>query len=132
MLNIEKYKEEIIDEWLYSGEDSFLDDIKNVARKHGLNTKYCEDIMDWLCDEYKEPLLSDEEKNFIKDLKKWYDFDAIKDNYPYIDLLVKKESGGGLTRYECVHSIPYFKGNPGFEGLEDSDQILHTLAELDL
>jgi hypothetical protein len=126
MLNIEKYKHEIIE----LGTQITYRNAFSIG--YHKDIEWC-DIVDWLCEEWKEPLLNEKEKEFIRDLKKWYNFDAIKDNYPYLDLLVKKATNGcGLIKYECVHSIPYFEGNPMFEGLENSDKVVHSIEELDL
>ena len=126
MLNIEKYKHEIIE----LGTQITYRNALGIG--YHKDIEWC-DIVDWLCEEWKEPLLNEKEKEFIRDLKKWYNFDAIKDNYPYLDLLVKKATNGcGLIKYECVHSIPYFEGNPMFEGLENSDKVVHSIEELDL
>ena len=132
MLNIEKYKDEIIAEWRESEEDDLLEDIKSVAHRHGSKGFTCERLMDWLCEEYQEPLLNDEEKEFIRDLKKWYKFDAIKVSFPYIDLLVKKKSKDGSTRYVLVHSIPFFDGSSMFKGLVNSNLTVFPLEKLGL
>lgn len=129
MLNIEKYKEEFIDEWAESGEDSFLDDIKNVARKHGLNFKYCEDVMDWLCSESKDLPLENDEKKFLKDLKREINCDAIRINYPYLDLLIEADYSKELDlhKYLCALSIPCLE-HYNFINLER--EKVYTLEEL--
>ncbi len=130
MLNIEKYATEMKE--MFSEVGDIGASVFGIYKLRGLRDPYslytAEDAFEWLLSEYKEPLITETERNYLRDLKKWYKFDAIKDNYPYIDLLVKGASGGGLTRYECVYTIPYIKGGPEFEGLEN--EKVYTLKEL--
>ena len=80
MLNIEKYKDEIIDEWRESEESDLLEDISAVAIRHGKSLDSVEQVVDWLCEEYHESLLTDEDKEFLADLMKWYTFERIHIN----------------------------------------------------
>ena len=133
MLNIEKYATEMKEKFSEVGDIGAS--VFSIYRLRGLRDSYnyvftAEEVFDWLLSEYKEPLISETERNYLRDLKKWYKFDAIKVSFLYIDLLVQGASGGGLTRYECVYTIPYAKGGPKFEGLKNSDQIVYTLEEL--
>lgn len=70
MLNIEKYKDEIIAEWRESEESDLLEDISVVAIRHGKSLGSIEQVVDWLCEEYQESLLTDDEKAQIRAFKK--------------------------------------------------------------
>ena len=77
MLNIEKYKDEIKE---YGFSKVYLRE-KNVTidGEKGVNLNI-RNVVDWLCSEYKEPLLNDEDKEFLQDLMKWYTFERIHIN----------------------------------------------------
>lgn len=80
MLNIEKYKDEIISEWRESEESDLLEDISVVAIRHGKSLGSIEQVVDWLCEEHQEPQLTDEDEEFLQDLMKWYTFERIHIN----------------------------------------------------
>lgn len=113
MKNIDKYKDEIkeqigkniIEE---SAPYSLFDAITKAIGKK-VNAF---DLVDWLCSEYKEPLLTDEEKEYLQDLMKWYTFDAITVNYVYVNLLreVNDATAGvvaSVTLPSTLHSVPF-------------------------
>lgn len=127
MLNIEKYKDRIKE---YGSSNVYLS--THDGENEVSLSMHPEVIIDWLCEEYQESLLENKEKKFIRDLKKWYKFDAIKVSFPYIDLLVKKKSKDGSTRYVLVHSIPFFDGSSMFKGLVNSNLTVFPLERLGL
>ena len=130
MLNIEKYKDEIIDEWRESEECDLLEDIKCVAHRHGSKDFTCERLFDWLCDEYKEPLLDDKEKEFLQDLMKWYGFNALKRDG--LKIAMYESISDGVSNYMGSVSVPFDtdKGFYTFQNLEDDR--MYTLEELGL
>lgn len=126
MLNIEKYKNEIIDEWIKSEDCDLLENIKCVAHKNGLKDTHgirdiqCRKIMDWLCDEYQEPLLNDKEKDLLK-----YLIGAFPSIYSaYVGehfIFLKSKDDGQLVTFSKMH---------GFQNLESRKE--YTLKELGL
>ena len=68
MLNIEKYKDEIIQEYKDSISYTIGDCIAHVKRNHTCANSSTSGIamIDWLCEEYKEPILTDKEREYLK------------------------------------------------------------------
>ena len=75
MLNIEKYKDEIIEEYQNLIKTTAIDGDGNRMNKaiRTIAYKHCRKILlgasnpfKWLCEEYKEPILNDEEKEIVK------------------------------------------------------------------
>lgn len=65
MLNIEKYRDEILNNCKRNMQ--FQEATAMVARKQGiLFDDTIKNAMDWLCEEYVEPLLTEKEKNWLK------------------------------------------------------------------
>ena len=130
MLNIEKYKDEIIAEWRESEESDLLEDISVVAIRHGKSLGSIEQVVDWLCSEYKEPLLDGEEKEFLQDLMKWYGFESLKKDGVRISMYVRISDG--VSNYMGSVSAPFDtdKGFYKFQNLEDDKT--YTLEELGL
>lgn len=121
MLNIEKFKEDIIERGL-----------SHVYMEHhnGKDYGYDEDIIDWLCQEYKEPILDDVEKeylgavikpfrNIIKGITKYYHEHGLE----YIVIEHKDKS----FRYM---PFPKFKEGTMYKGMELEKE--YTLEELGL
>lgn len=129
MLNIEKYKEVILNEWRDSEECDLLDCIMYVACRHGLEDTQGEEIMNWLCSESQDLPLENSEKKFLKDLKREIDCDAIRVNYPYLELLIETDYSMelGLHKYLCTLSIPCLE-HYKFINLER--EKVYTLEEL--
>lgn len=124
MLNIEKYKEDII-KYGYTGTYLKVNGTTGVGAAIALGSRT---LVNWLCEEYQEPLLTDEEKEYLCDLKKWYDFDAITVNYVYVNLLreVNDATAGvvaSVTLPSTLHSVPFTHLDCG---------KLYSLEELEL
>ena len=77
MKNIEKYKDEIIEEYQNLMKTTAIDGdgnrmnkaIKIIAYKHcGKTLIGAYNPFIWLCEEYKEPILNDEEKDIVKEI----------------------------------------------------------------
>ncbi len=142
MLNIEKYKEEImqiIDKENYSIEVA----AEFIACEHNKRADIGSDVdsplskriskayLNWLCEEYKEPILTDKEKEYLSAVIKPFRNDVIAickegfDNYEYITIYFKEEDGekDGM-------GFPIFKKGTMYKGMkEDKD---YTLEELGL
>ena len=74
MLNIEKYKDEIIEEYQNLMETTAIDGDGNRMNKaiRTIAYKHCRKILlgasnpfKWLCEEYKEPILDDVEREYL-------------------------------------------------------------------
>ena len=135
MLNIEKYKDEILNEYQHlMNKDTSSSDgtrmneaIKTIAFKHcGKRLLGASIPFKWLCEEYKEPILDDVEKEYlsavIKPFRKrikyiviWYDG---SEQFLHIEL------------YDEYINFPNFKANTMYKGMEPKKQ--YTLDELGL
>ena len=136
MLNIEKYKDEILNEYkqLMDKNISSCSDgtrmnkaIKTIAFKHcGKRLLGASIPFKWLCEEYKEPILDDVEKEYlsavIKPFRKrikyiviWYDG---SEQFLHIEL------------YDEYINFPNFKANTMYKGMKPKKQ--YSLDELGL
>jgi hypothetical protein len=126
MLNIEKYKEDILkilDKEYSCGAMEMI--YKFAEHKTSKPFKSYYALFNWLCEEYKEPLLTDDEKEFLQDLMKWYVFDEVYISNMNEIVLFKDESSENVKRYNiAIPSNFYFEKLQQFEG--------YTLEELDL
>ena len=142
MLNIEKYKDEIIEEYQNLIKTTAIDGDGNRMNKaiRTIAYKHCRKILlgasnpfKWLCEEYKEPILNDDEKDIIKPM-----IDTIlkfgcsiicvaKEHYVdgafYISISYKNDVIG---HKECITS-PCFN-NDKFKGM--GPEKAYTLEEL--
>lgn len=125
MLNIEKYKDEILNEYqqLTNKDTSSCSDgtrmnkaIQAIAFKHcGKQLLGASSPFKWLCEEYEEPILDDVEKDYlsavIKPFRKRIKYIAIWeiDSKPFVHI----ELSGG----DCM-SFPNFKANTMYKGME--------------
>ena len=126
MLNIEKYKDEIKE---YGFSKVYLRE-KNVTidGEKGVNLNI-RNVVDWLCSEYKEPLLDDEEKEFLQDLMEWYKFNALKIND--VKMYVYDKLYDDISYYRGTISIPLSLENEGFYMFQNlEDDRMYTLEEL--
>lgn len=113
MINIEKYKDEILkvlDKEYSCGAMEMI--YKFAEHKTSKPFKSYYDLFNWLCEEYQEPLLTDDEKEYLCDLKKWYDFDEITVNYVYVNLLQEVNDAtakvvASVTLPSTLHSVPF-------------------------
>lgn len=68
MLNFDKYKDKIIQS-LNNGEDFLCELNETIIKNDCVNCKECKiKTLEWLCQEYVEPILSDEEKKILLDI----------------------------------------------------------------
>ena len=131
MLNIEKYKDEIIAERRESEECDLFDDISAaVAIRHGKSLDSIEQVVDWLCSEYKEPLLNDKEKEFLQDLMKWYTFKGLKKDG--VRITMYETISDGVSNYMGSVSVPFDTGKDSYMFQNLEDDRMYTLEELGL
>lgn len=133
MLNIEKYKDDILEKYesditccvrhVCSGEESCMDDCSECK-------KYA---MQWLLSEYKESILDDAEKKYLSAVIKPYKNKVIgilkindfyESNFQYIRIMVKIHVG-----IENIN-LPWFEGNTMYKGMKANKE--YTLEELGL
>ena len=131
MLNIEKYKNEIMNG---SHADLACDinvDVMNLPC--GSNCKECKkSVVKWLLSEYKEPILNDAEKKYLSEVIKPFRKNVInickfyyESNKRYISIQVRHESG-----YSDYVNLPNFNADTMYKGMEVEKS--YTLEELDL
>ena len=130
MKNIEKYKKEIIESDMADITCCVNDDIM-------CNTCYekCRDckkhVMDWLLEEYKEPILTDVERKYLSTVIKPFR-EKIKtiEKYPFCGLSCKKEEYIIVRFHDGGWSFPRFTANTMYKGMEVYKS--YTLKELGL
>lgn len=128
MLNIEKYK------------DEFIAHGRQATYKNHNNIKYNEDvewrdIVNWLCEEYKEPLLTDSEKEYLKIMFTTFS-NSIECISKKLEYKHRQFLQGKLYIEYCSKDgwkdtavIPYFDSDM-FKGLKENEN--YTLEELEL
>ena len=142
MLNIEKYKDEIIEEYQNLIKTTAIDGDGNRMNKaiRTIAYKHCGKILigasnpfKWLCEEYKEPILNDGEKEIVKAM-----IYVIHKLGGEVDYVIK--NGGinekayillsytnRLTKHSDGMTTPLFKNNK-FKGMKADKE--YTLEEL--
>lgn len=126
MLNIEKYKDEILQEYAKDGNlGCVLNDLYRIRGiRDPLDYSYSdEELINWLISEYEEPLITDTELKYLRDLKHENNFIAVRRDFGIIELLIRLENKEFLR----VWSLPCNYGID-FKGLER--QKVYTLEEL--
>lgn len=147
MKNIEKYKDEIIEEYQNLMKTTAIDGdgnrmnkaIKIIAYKHcGKTLMGASNPFIWLCEEYKEPILDEAEKTYLREVIRPFrcyvkyiskEIAFIEDRFR-IKIVVKqfvKQSYDGYCE-EWI-SLPSFKGDM-YKGMELRRK--YTLEELGL
>ena len=140
MLNIEKYKDEIIEEYQNLMKTTAIDGDGNRMNKaiRTIAYKHCRKILlgasnpfKWLCEEYKEPILDDVEREYlsavIKPFRKKVKYIVkigriINPIEQYIEIVLFDSS---------VMKFPYFNTNTGmYKGMKEDK--LYSLEELGL
>ena len=91
MLNIEKYKDKIIRTFACNERNTghyytIFDAIEDVVDDIG-GVSYGIEVIDWLCSEYKEPIINDTEKEFLLNLRKYYEFDRVLLDNHFISII---------------------------------------------
>ena len=86
--------------------------------------------MDWLCEENQEPLLADNEKEFLQDLMKWYTFKSLKKDGVRIAMYVRISDG--VSNFMGTVTIPFDTGKNSYTFQKLEDGKMYTLEELGL
>ena len=131
MLNIEKYKDIVLDNMNICDIDTLL---RGKCTKEyrlfceGFNCEGCrERFIKWLLSEYKEPVLDDVEKEYLSAV--------IKPFGHRVSYIVKRMNGSGyyiaiiLNKFD-VMNLPYFTRNTMYKGMTVGRQ--YKLKELGL
>ena len=140
MLNIEKYKDEILNEYQqlmnkdasnYSDGTRMNKAIQKIAFNHCGKRLLCASIpFKWLCEEYKEPILDDVEKDYlsavIKPFRKKIKYIAIYEACYGSEQFVHIELYDG----DDDVNLPRFKANTMYKGMEQKKH--YSLDELGL
>lgn len=139
MLNIEKYKDEIIEEYQNLMKTTAIDGDGNRMNKaiRTIAYKHCRKILPgasapfkWLCEEYKEPILDDVEKDYlsavIKPFRKRIKYIAIYEACYGSEQFVHIELYDG----DDDVNLPSFKANTMYKGMEPKKH--YSLDELGL
>lgn len=141
MLNIEKYKDEIIEEYQNLMKTTAIDGDGNRMNKaiRTIAYKHCRKILlgasnpfKWLCEEYKYPILDDEEKTYLREVVRPFrcyvkyiskEIAFIEDRCR-IKIVVKQSYDGNCEEWII---LPSFKGDM-YKGMELDRN--YTLEEL--
>ena len=138
MLNIEKYKDEIIEEYQNLIKTTAIDGDGNRMNKaiRTIAYKHCRKILlgasnpfKWLCEEYKEPILDDVEREYlsavIKPFRKKISYIIKSKDLSEGKKYIKIELCNGDTMY-----FPYLANDEMYKGMELDRN--YTLEELGL
>ena len=117
MRNIEKYKDNIEKHINECGLYQEICKIKNGEYAHNCcdNCDKCyDDCIRWLAEEYKEPVLDEEERKYLSDV--------IKPFGHRVSYIVKKLNGSGyyiaiIVNNFDVMNLPYFTRNTMYKGM---------------
>ena len=124
MLNIEKYKDEILNEYqqLMSKTPYYMDGtrmnkaIQTIAFKHcGKVLRATSITFRWLFEEYEEPVLDNVERKYLSAVIKPFKGD--------VDYICKRLNHGGyyiaiVSNGSDVTKLPYFPNNEMYKGME--------------
>ncbi len=134
MTNLEIYKEKIVNDWHACKMKSVLDVIQDVANSHGASIHTADGdrvrkLLNWMCEQHKEPILDDAEKEYLKNVIKPFR------NY---SVSICKESA--LDDRECIGinfgknqwyiELPPFKKDTMYKNMKIGKE--YTLEELGL
>ena len=138
MLNIEKYKDEIIEEYQNLIKTTAIDGDGNRMNKaiRTIAYKHCRKILlgasnpfKWLCEEYKEPILDDVEREYlsavIKPFRKKISYIRKSKDLSEGKKYIKIELCNGDTMY-----FPYLANDAMYKGMKLDRN--YTLEELGL
>lgn len=131
MLNIEKYKDEILKSSRADLSCCVHSDILHLDCV-GICSECKKIVVEWLTEEYKEPLLDDAEREYLSAVikpfkKRVISITKVKDAYEtkrFLRIVIKGNDG----REEIC--LPWFKGNTKYKGMKDFKG--YTVEELGL
>ncbi len=130
MLNIEKYKKEIIA--FAKGKYSDLTLLQLfMADKTGINYKEILDtqVLDWLTEEYKEPILDEAEKEYLSAVIKPFRH-SVTSITKYVERELNSEYISISVKMEDDICFPLFDMNTMYKGMKGGKD--YTLEELGL
>ncbi len=136
MTNLEIHKEKIINDWHACKMKSVLDVIQDVANSHGANIHTADGdrvrkLLNWMCEQHKEPILDEMEKEYLSNFIK-----PFRDRVYYI---YKTDSYGEHDDTEEINieydnyfevALPDFKKGTMYKNMELDKE--YTLEELGL
>ena len=141
MLNKEKYAKEIV-ELATTGAGIALKDNKPVSccdlyckecdRNDGTGGCSFDELLEWANSEYKEPVLTEEEKEYLSSvIKPFRKFVVYIEKIKYIDgwekIIFYSQN---LKSWECMTNLPPFQSGTRFKGMKLNRQ--YKLEELGL
>lgn len=124
MLNIEKYKDEILNEYqqLMSKTPYYMDGTRMNKAIQTIAFKHCGKVLRgtsitfrWLFEEYEEPVLDNVERKYLSAVIKPFKGD--------VDYICKRLNHGGyyiaiVSNGSDVTKLPYFPNNEMYKGME--------------
>lgn len=135
MLNIEKYKEQLIKvaeyQWTKDDEIKYKDfvfDLGFTAIDYGCKGKFTDEsndfvaLIEWLCEEYQEPILDEEEREYLSAF--------VKPFRNVIGCVNKQKDGVHFCTIEGDFIFPYFLNGMMFKDMEENKD--YSLEELGL
>ena len=142
MKNIEKYKDEILK---YAGYQHSLMCLiyENIMKKNdcaGCCSKCKRETIKWLTSEYKEPILTDKEKAYLKSvvepkkddvlcIRKWRFYEGTKQEYATVTIYEKHPTSTSDNSYWTLLDFVVTEEMP-FKGMEL--QKVYTIEDLKL
>ena len=132
MLNIEKYKEDILNMRL-ANITCCASDLSHVGCRANKPCIKCKkEALEWLLEEYTEPILDEAEKEYLSSvIKPFRKFVVYIEKIKYIDGWEKITFYSlNLKSWECVTILPPFQSGTRFKGMELNKQ--YKLEELGL
>lgn len=130
MLNIEKYKGEIKN-YIENGYD-FQDTLCEIYCNNNQHDASDIEVLNWLCEEYKEPILDEEERKYLSAVIKPFRDRVVSISKRTLKRTLSKQSyiEINIDNDEDNVSLPYFKKGTMYKGMESNRQ--YTLEELGL
>ena len=135
MRNIEKYEKEVLDSLNYCNLDIKLENV-DTGLKEDCDDRNCnvckKQLIEWLLSEYKEPVLTEEEKEYLSSvIKPFRKFVVYIEKIKYIDGWEKIIFYSlNLKSWECMTNLPPFQSGTRFKGMKLNKQ--YKLEELGL
>ena len=129
MLNIEKYKDEIKN-YIENGDD-FQDTLCSIYCEKNQHDASDLDVLDWLCEEYQEPILDEKEKKYLSAVIKPFrkeEMTIIKTEFSECEFIRITIKWKGDSKKHIA--FPYFEKGTMYKGMELNKE--YTLEELGL
>ena len=128
MLNIEKYKGEMLNA-IENGDD-LIDVLCSAYCNNNQDATGDLDVLNWLCEEYKEPILDEEERKYLSAVIKPFR-NRTEVIAKLLDCDEKREYiAVGCNTIQDSFSLPRFEKGTMYKGMELNKE--YTLEELGL